>query len=273
MHRALVMLGLSALVAGCSAEAPHAEASDRNPIQFQAASTELVAHGERISRVLGCNGCHGEDLTGQDWSEPGFGRLWTSNLTRVASNYSDEQLEKAIRAGVRPDGSQLWGMPSFLFTQLSEADMTALLTYLRSKSPTGDAHPRPVFEEGARRAIAAGELKSSAQEVREEGNVWPPDLGPRHAFARYVARATCAECHGLDLAGREPIGPGKPRPDLRMVASYDPEQFERFLRTGIAAGDRELELMSGVARGRYRHFTDEELSQLYAYLQELGSSD
>lgn len=151
-------------------------------------------------------------------------------------------------------------------------DMAAVLAYLRSRPAVGQVHPRPVFEEGGRRALAAGELKSSAAEVRERTRDWPPDLGPDHALARYLSRATCAECHGLDLAGRQRLGGGKPPPDLSIVGAYDAQQFERLLRTGRAAGDRELELMSGVARGRYRHFTNEELTQLYSYLREIGSS-
>lgn len=273
MRRRAVALPLmvSALVAACSGEPSEAEAVAERSVQFERASAQVVEHGERISRVLGCNGCHGENLTGEDLSQPGFGQLWTSNLTRAAEKYSDEELAKMIRSGVRPDGSDLWGMPSFLFTHLSEPDMSAVLAYVRSRPAAGQVHPRPVFEEGARKAIAAGQLKSSAADVRERTSEWPPDLGAEHSLARYMARATCAECHGLDLAGRQPLGPGNPPPDLRMVASYDPEQFERFLRTGIAAGDRELELMSGVARGRYRHLTEEELRQLYSYLWELGS--
>lgn len=273
LRAAALPLMLTALLAGCSGERSEAPTEVEQPVQFQRASAQLTDHGERISRVLGCNGCHGDDLTGQNFSELGFGRLWSSNLTRVLGAYSDQQLAKAIRTGVRPDGSELWGMPSFLFTHLSDADMSALISYLRSKAPAGEEHPRgPIFEEGARKAIAAEMLKSSVQEAREKRNEWPPDLGAEHALARHIARSTCAECHGIDLAGGQPLGSGKPRPDLRMVASYEAEQFKRLLQTGIAAGDRELELMSGVARARYRHLTDEELSQLYSYLRELGSS-
>jgi cytochrome c1 len=39
------------------------------------------------------------------------------------------------------------------------------------------------------------------------------------------------------------------------------------MRTGKALGDRELPMMSGVARGRFVHFTDEEVRDLYAFLK------
>jgi hypothetical protein len=43
------------------------------------------------------------------------------------------------------------------------------------------------------------------------------------------------------------------------------------MRTGKARGDRELKLMSEVARGRFSHFTPEELQALFLYLQTLGT--
>ena len=38
------------------------------------------------------------------------------------------------------------------------------------------------------------------------------------------------------------------------------------MRQGKALGNRELPLMSQVARGRFRHFTDQELRGLHTYL-------
>jgi cytochrome c553 len=41
-----------------------------------------VDHGKRLSLVLGCTGCHGDDLRGAPFrNEPGFGSLHASNLT------------------------------------------------------------------------------------------------------------------------------------------------------------------------------------------------
>jgi hypothetical protein len=51
-----------------------------------------------------------------------------------------------------------------------------------------------------------------------------------------------------------------------MAAGYSPEAFMRLLRTGKALGDRELELMSSVARSRFAYFSDDEIRLLYQYL-------
>ena len=241
------------------------------PVQFQRVSADTVSHGKRIADVLGCTGCHGSDLTGEDWSEPGFGKLWTANLTRAVPRYSDEQLVRIIKEGARPD-RDLWEMPSHLFTHLTNDDMAALVAFLRTQPPTGPVRPEPVFEEGARQEIAAGTFTSSRAQVKEKATVWPPDVGRDHAVGRYIVRGTCAECHGLDLRGGQPHAQAKPRPDLRMVAAYDLEQFKRLLRTGKAAGDRELTLMSDVARGRYKHLTDTEVEAIHRYLQKVAEA-
>jgi mono/diheme cytochrome c family protein len=265
-----IMLALLWL-AGCSREQAQPP-PERPAIQFQRAAASQIAHGERLARILGCNGCHGPELTGEDWSAPDFIRLWTSNLTIAVPTYTDAQLAAAITRGVRPDGSELWEMPSHLFTQLTPADLGAVIAYLRSRPRAGADHPRPVLLADARSEIAAGTYRSSRAQATREGAQWPPDAGPTHALGRYLVRATCAECHGLDLRGGRPYPEAAARPDLRMVAAYPPDQFLRLLRTGVAAGDRNVGLMGEVARGRYRHFTDDELNAIYHYLRTVGAA-
>lgn len=268
-HWALLIC--AALLSGCGSEPTQNQRPTEPAVQFQRASADLIVHGERLSRVLGCSGCHGEDLTGEDWSEPGFGRLWTANLTRSAQLYSDEQLEAMIRAGKRPDGSELWGMPSHLFTQLTDDDMAAVIAIMRAKPAAGDAHPRPAFEEAGRREIAAGTLNSSPAHVKAEGSAWPPDAGANHQLGRYLVRATCAECHEMNLEGGQPHPEATPRPDLKqIVPAYDAAAFARLLRTGKPIGDRELKLMGDVARSRYQHLTAAEVTAIHGYLQAVS---
>jgi mono/diheme cytochrome c family protein len=263
---AFVMLSLG----GCS---PRSEdAASPPPVQFQSISADVTSHGRRLALILGCIGCHGDELTGEDWSEPGFGRLWTANLTRSVPRYSDARLAEVIRSGRRPDRA-LWEMPSHLFTQLTADDMAAVIAFLRSRPPTGAERPAPLFEEEARAEIATGTFKSSRAQVVESGARWPPGAGEDHALGRYIVRATCAECHGLDLRGGQPNPQAATRPDIRMMAAaYEPGQFRRLLRDGIAAGDRPLGLMGQVARGRYRHLTDAEVSAVHNYLRAVAQA-
>lgn len=260
-------------VAGCdrapTAPAPKAEP----PLQFEAvtlARPQVAAagarRGERLGRVLGCAGCHGRDLTGKPWIEdPQDAILFTSNLTRAVPEYDDSALERAIRGGVRHDGSPLWDMPSELFTQLSAPDMGALIAWLRTVPPRGAPHPRIVIGPRGRQEIAAGRIKPGPQVVREDGARWPPRIAARHDWARYMVRATCAECHGLDLAGDGEPSPGS-APALAIVAGYSRDQFRHLLRTGEPVGGRTLGLMRSVARSRFVHLTDREVDAIYDYL-------
>ena len=260
------------LLAACGQDSPQDRMLAPAPIHFEQASSDKQQHGKRLAAVLGCTGCHGETLAGEDWSEPGFGKLWTANLSRAVPYYSDRQLADVIQTGRRPDRA-LWEMPSHLFTQLDPDDMAALIAFLRSVRPTGAIHPAPVFEAGARAEMKAGLFESSATHVAKEGKLWPPEAGADVALGRYIVRATCAECHQMDLRGGTPFPGAQPRPDLRMAAAYDRAQFKSFMRTGKAAGGRELKMMSDVARGRYSQLTDGELSAVHAYLQKVAANE
>lgn len=264
-------LALIFLLTACGGADGNATADAPAAPQFEAAGTgpdAQLAHGERMARVLGCMGCHGDDLTGGPWiEEPAIAVLFTSNLTRALPGYSDAQLEQTLREGTRPDGSDLWEMPSSLFTQLNDADMGALIAWLRTVPPAGEAHPRMVLGPVGRQMIEAGQVKPSAQYVREEREQGPTALDGSHDWARYMVRATCAECHGMNLEGGPPPAPGAAaRPDLVIAGAYSRDEFRQLLRTGAATGGRQLALMAEVARGRYAHLTDREIDAIHAYL-------
>ena len=269
MRRIGHALVIAVLLASCSPRAPDAPATT---IAFGRVSADPVEHGKRVATVLGCNGCHARSLYGNDWSDD-LGVLWSANLTRSAASHTDEELEAMITTGRRPD-RDLIAMPSHLFTKLADGDMSAILAYLRSVPPGGPVHPEPTFTASYDALRAEGKLPTSAEDVVEHGEEMPPDLGPQFALGRYIVRATCAECHGMQLRGGKPEFPGdKGRPDLRIVAAYDPPDFITLMKTGKAAGDREVGLMSEVARGRYANFTDGEREAVRAYLVELAKRD
>lgn len=264
---ALVMLALAA----CS-QAPAPPPATPEPPRFIAVSDTPAAHGARLAKVLGCTGCHGDDLTGQDWSDD-LGTLWTANLTQSARRWSAEELAQIIVAGKRPD-RPLMEMPSALFAQLHPDDVAALVAYLQSLEPSGPVHPEPVIGPQLAKQIAAGDYRDSAQQVADHAGKAPPDLGRDHAFGRHIVGATCAECHGTDLRGKPAPAPdAQARPDLRMVGAYAPADFVTLMRTGKAAGNREVGLMSTVARRRYANFTEAEVNAVRAYLTELAARD
>lgn len=264
-----IALAVLCACAGCNAE-DSSRASPAPQVQavaFEGAGadepSQRLAHGERLTRVLGCRGCHSKQLEGKLWdNDPaGYGVLWASNLTRSIPGMTDQQLRDLLKAGVHPKGRELWLMPSELFQHLSEPDLDALIAHLRSVRPTGNPSPDPVPGPRALAQIRSGEIKPAAALVEELANTGPADLGPRHALGRYITRLTCAECHGPELKGGR-------TPDLVVAGGYTREEFERLITQGIAPGNRKIQpLMTSVAKSRYAHLTPGERDALYNYLK------
>ena len=257
-------LVLTAL-AGCGP----AKKAEPTPIAFDGASASdkaaQIAHGERLTWVLGCRGCHGKDLAGRNFTEddPQYGPVYASNLTLVLPHYSDAAFERLLRTGEHPDRKALWIMPSEIFQHLSAADMIALMAYLRTVPATGKSTPLPVLSAQDKKDIAAGLYKPAAQLVRELKAVLPIDPGPQHALGRYMTSVTCTECHGPRLEGKK-----GDTPDLIIAGAYSRAEFERLITHGIAKGDRKLKpLMVDVAKNRFARLTPPERDALYGYLK------
>ena len=221
-----------------------------------------IAEGERLAQIRGCPGCHGDRLQGNVFfDEPGVVRLTAGNLTRAARRYSDAELARIIRHGVRPDGSSVFGMPSPAFFHLSDADLGRIIAWVRSMPETEGPDSRLEARMMGRVGLVTGMYKPTAVEAESAGVV--SRLETRDSSpGRYLALSICAECHGLDLKG----SPGMQTPALAVVQGYSAEAFSRFMRTGVAADGTEKGLMSEVARGRFVHLSDEEVGALYRYL-------
>ena len=227
----------------------------------------LIRHGERLTHVLGCTGCHGAKLEGERFDPQEiapYGSIYASNLSVEIPDYTDRQLDQIIRHGVHPERKILWVMPSEVFQRLSDEDFAALVSYLRTLRPIGEKLPLPQFTALGRRTIASGEAKPAAQMVQEFRAKQPLNLGARYALGRYIASVTCAECHGAALEG-DPKG--KP-PNLTVVGGYSRAEFERLITQGIPTGGRKLkDMMSDAGKYRFSHLTPHERDELYSYLK------
>ena len=234
------------------------------PLAAVSAATDVgaVARGRQLALLYGCMGCHEANLQGAVWDESAMmGRLYTSNLTRAMPHYTDAELARAIRAGVRPDGSALWGMPSESWIRTTDAEMADLLAFLRSWKAAGKATPRATFGPLARWQVITGELEPTSAWVTRAKASPSFDAGPAFARGRHLAETVCSECHGSDLKGR----PGD-TPDLMIAASYDLPSCTTLMRTGVAADGKEKGLMTIVSKGRFSHFSEQDVADLHGYL-------
>ncbi|MEO8345398.1 MAG: cytochrome c [Betaproteobacteria bacterium] len=227
---------------------------------------EAIARGKELADRTGCTDCHKADLRGGLFSDDGWlhGRYYASNLTQKAKVYSDEELARIVRAGVRPDGRGVVAMPSSGFVRLTDDEMADITAFVRSMPAGGIEQPEHYVGPLDRLSFLNGEgdFKPGVTYVEEEMRKDPADAGPQHAAARHLTSIVCRECHGGDLKGH----PWGSEPDLVVAAAYELPEFTRLLRTGIGIDGKEHGLMTSVARSRLHHLNDKEIAGIHAYL-------
>jgi mono/diheme cytochrome c family protein len=241
-----------------------------------------VARGRHIAQTRGCVDCHGADLGGAMMMENGaMGRVHGSNLTRGTGGrvvaYKEEDWVKAIRHGVRPDGRGIYFMPSAEFCNFSDADLGALIAFLKTVPPVdrenGPIAPGPVV----RVLLALGKMKFAAEEI-DHANLHPPAVAPTDTveYGRYLA-AGCTGCHRANFSGGKiELGP----PDWPEAANltshpgtgmskWSEADFVRTLRTAKRPDGTELNTAMPRAFGQ---MDDGELRALYAFLKTLPAT-
>lgn len=130
------------------------------PAAAQQAANGANARGEYLARIMDCGGCHtGGALTGQPdprlhlagsgigFAIPDLGVFYPPNLTpdreTGLGGWSEADIMRAVRTGVRPDGRILAPvMPWHAYAALNDADARALARYLRSLPPVRNEVPR-----------------------------------------------------------------------------------------------------------------------------------
>ena len=231
------------------------------------AGAAAIAEGERLARIRGCVGCHGDRLEGGMFiDDPLLARIAAPNLTQSVARHSDAELERIIRQGVRPDGRSVAVMPSSMYVALSDEDLGHILAYLRSV-PAVEGQGRemrlgPLGRLGL--LIGRYDLEVTNVSRAKALDASYPVAPEPHARGAYLARTVCTECHGLALEG------GDRTPALAVARAYSLEDFTTLMRTGVALGGRELDLMTPVARSRFANLSDEEIAALHAFLAGRG---
>lgn len=220
-----------------------------------------VEEGRRQAIILGCTSCHGTALQGHELiDDPKIGRIRAPNLTALLKTYSDAELERLLRRGIKRDGVGLWIMPAF--AHLTDADLGALIAYVRTVPEVAGEPGEIALGPMLRVAVTLGQVGPSVhQGPREPATI---DRSDAIAFGRYMVKSGCIDCHGANLQGSEWVH----SPSLMVSAGYGDEDFTRLMRTGIAIGNRELGKMTQMGRERFTWLTDEEIHAIRTYLRE-----
>ena len=222
------------------------------------AETSIERGSYLANSVLACGSCHMSDAPG---AQPFTGgrRFVTIAYTAHAANltpeketglgnWTDEQLVNGIRNGKRPRGSTIgWPMPIASFSALSDADVKAVVAFLRSLPEVINKTPRSTYRKPL--PTSYGPEVTSVPLVPESD---------RLSYGRYLATiASCTYCHsrpgedgtpdlkdGLAAGGREFRGPWgqsmAPALTPAAIGFYSDADLKAIIRTGMRPDGRKL---------------------------------
>lgn len=307
-----------ALVAGALIVAVNLMPRQRPPPDLQVEITpELLERGTYlVDHVLLCNDCHSE----RDWTiyggppKPplGAGRECMTRQTetigvRVSEgqgnfpgvlcirnitpdpesgigNWTDGELSRAIREGVDHEGSGLFPiMPYFIYRTISDADVEAVIAYMRNLDPVKAERPERDID------FPMSTLIDIFPEPLD-GPVPHPDPNDSIATGEYLATiARCGFCHtprksqgkegipGKEFSGGVPFVLGARETPSRNLTpdatGIGPWSKPAFIARFRGFGDRhsvgtveENTLMDWAA---YAGMTDRDLGAIYDYLRSL----
>ncbi|HVC33569.1 MAG TPA: cytochrome c [Chloroflexota bacterium] len=245
-------------------------------VKVAATSAEL-ARGEHLAHL--CTSCHSTTgdlpldggrtslLSNPDGS--GLGALYPPNLTPGSplKGWSDGQIIRAVREGVDNNGHALMIMPSETFHQMSDADVQAIVAYLRSQPAVTHVTPPRNINLIGTLLIGTGVFPLAVQAPITQPVVAPP-AGITPEYGKYlVAVSGCQTCHGADLAGgRAGAGP-PPGPNLtQIVPKWTRAQFVTTIRTGTDPTGYALRPDMMPWKEFSAAYSDDELGAIYAYL-------
>jgi hypothetical protein len=244
----------------------------------------VLARGEHLTHaVMPCAAgeCHGGDFAGA--AKPidmgPVGRFRAPNITSagLGAAYTDGELFRLLRHGIKKDGRSVRFMPVQDANWLPDADLVAMISYLRTAAPVDK--PNGAMEVGVlgkvldRRNMVA--LDVARRIDHEHGEIAPPPA-PTKEYGRFVSRL-CTGCHGAHLSGG-PI-PGAPpsvptplnlTPDKSGLAGWTYDDFATLLDTGVRKNGKKLDPFMPLSA--FAKYDETERRALWAYLQSVPAT-
>jgi mono/diheme cytochrome c family protein len=237
-----------------------------------------VERGAYLFRSRGCGDCHGANGGGRVVIEDGAMLVRSPDITPggVAARYSEVDWVRTIRHGVKPDGTPVIIMPSEEYNRFVDADLAALVAYVRQLPPAGGGKAEVRLPMPVKALYAAGLMQDASEKI---DHTLPPAQpvaeGVTAAHGAYVANG-CIGCHGKLFAGGKI--PGAP-PDWPPAAKLNPgagsaldryrtvEQFMAMLKTGVRPdGTSVSKVMPFVS---LKELSEVDVRALYLHLRSL----
>jgi mono/diheme cytochrome c family protein len=257
-----------------------------------AAQTAVERGAYLVNTVMTCHNCHtpmgpnGPDMARAliggtpVFDTPAF-RVRGSNITPDRQNgigaWSDAEIKRAMREGVRPNGVPLAPpMPTGFYGVLTPADADAIVAYLRTVKSSPNKVESPVYKAAVPREVFPG----------AETPVDPAVLTDKVKLGEYlVTIAHCMECHTPRVQGRldfSAVGTGNQEfkgpwgvSTARNITSHPTKglgrwtdaEIKRALTEGVSRDGSKLKPPMGY--GFYARMTPADLDAVVAYLRTL----
>jgi mono/diheme cytochrome c family protein len=268
--------------------------------KFDATDARLARGKYLVEGVAHCFMCHSE----HDFSTPEYlasqtkkGAGWVMpipELNNIASrnitpdpetgigSWSDDEIARAIREGVRKDGTALFPvMPYLDFAKMDDEDVKSIVVYVRTIPAVKNAVPTRHLP---------GPLEYIVKTIPKPLTTPQPSHASTSAEDRgkyLVTLAGCAGCHtpsddkgqplpGLEFAGGgafdDPGQNGKKvfsmniTQDPSGIAHYDEAMFIETLHTGQLKGRMLNHIMPFES---FKNMTDDDIRDIFAYLKSV----
>ena len=279
---------LASLLAGLALTAidPGKAATQENP------DPDMVARGSYLARAADCMPCHtsARDKTyagGLRMNTP-FGVMYSPNITPDRETgigaWTFDEFKKALHSGIRADGQFLYPtMPFDAFTKISEDDLKALWSYIRSLPPIKQQNRENelIFPFSIRYGMLAWRMLFFRAQWFE------PDPAKSAQWNRgaYLveALAHCGDCHtprnlmGATIASERFKGAKIDQwyaPDITPEAlaktnRWDKAQLIAFLKKGAANNSTVLGPMQEVVHDSLSFLTSDDLEAMATYLLDV----
>ncbi len=195
-------------------------------------------------------------------------------------NWTDDEIARAIREGVRRDGTALFPvMPYPSFKQMDDEDVASIVVYLRTLTPVRNTVPTRQLP------FPLEYIVKTIPEPLTQPQPSHPAATPEDRGKYLVTLAECQGCHsaaddrgqiiaGLEFGGgakfNDPGQNGKAvfsmniTQDASGIAHYDEALFIQVLRTGHVTSRMLNHIMPF---SFFRNMTDEDLRDIWAFIK------
>lgn len=256
---------------------------------------DIATRGKMLAIASDCIACHtdtsnnGAPYAGGYAMISPMGTIYATNITPSYSagigNYTKEQFSRAVREGIRGDGSPLYpAMPYTAYTKLSDGDIKALYAYFMHDITPIDKPPEHVtslsFPFNMRFLMRFWNMlyldderfrPTEGMSAEWNEGAWLVE-GPAHCGACHTPRTfMMAEDVSRPLSGTQFgswYAPNITADPVEGIGGWDKAQLVEYLKTGRAIGKSQAAgPMAEVVEHSLQHLSDTQLHTIAVYLK------